>query len=134
MNLTKLLTPKTVLCKEFHMSSLLRTAHSKMELLSGCIARLWREQDRCFTKQSCHLEFWAEACHTAVYFHTRSPKTALKDETPFERLFGRRPDISNLRVFGCVSYVHIPDDQRRKLDAKARKGIFVGYPPGIKGY
>ena len=41
----------------------------------------------------------------------RSPTTALKDETPFERLFGRRPDISHLRVFGCVSYVHVPDGQ-----------------------
>ena len=80
------------------------------------------------------LEFWAEACSTAVYLHNRSPTTALKDETPFERLFGRRPDISHLRVFGCVSYVHVPDGQWRKLDAKARKSIFVGYPPGVKGY
>ena len=80
------------------------------------------------------LDFWAEACSTAVYLHNRSPTTALKNETPFERLFGRRPDISHLRVFGCVSYVHVPDGQRRKLDAKARKSIFVGYPPGVKGY
>ena len=32
-----------------------------------------------------------------------------------------------------MSYVHIPDDQRRKL-AKTHKAIFVGYPPGVKGY
>ena len=80
------------------------------------------------------LDFWAEACSTAVYLHNRSPTAALKDETPFQRLFGRRPDISNLRVFGCVSYVHVPDSQRRKLDAKAHRAIFVGYPPGVKGY
>ena len=43
------------------------------------------------------LEFWAEACHTAVYLHNRSPTTALKDDTPFERLFGRRPDSLWLR-------------------------------------
>jgi len=53
---------------------------------------------------------------------------------PFERLFGRTPDISHLRVFGCVSYVHVPDGRQRKLDAKARKSIFVRYPPGVKGY
>ena len=63
------------------------------------------------------LEFWAEACSTAVCLHNRSPTAASKDETPFHCLFGRRPDISNLRVFGCVSYVHVPDSQRRKLDA-----------------
>ena len=80
------------------------------------------------------LEFWAEAYSTAVYLHNRSPTTALKDQTPFECLFGRRPDISKLKVFGCVSYVHISDNQRRKLDAKAHKAIFVGYPPGVNGY
>ena len=80
------------------------------------------------------LEFWAEACSTAVYLHNRSPTTALKDQTPFECLFGRRPDISQLKVFGCVSYVHISDNQRRKLDSKAHKAILVGYPPGVKGY
>ena len=47
------------------------------------------------------LEFWAEACSKAVYLHNRSPTAALKDETPFQRLFGRRPDISNLRVWLC---------------------------------
>ena len=53
----------------------------------------------------------------------------MKDKTPFQRLFGRKPDISNLRFFGCVSYVHVPDNQRRKLDAKAHRAILVG-----KGY
>ena len=33
-----------------------------------------------------------------------------------------------------MSYVHVPDNQRRKLDAKAHKAIFVGYPSGVKGY
>lgn len=80
------------------------------------------------------LEFWAEACSTAMYLRNRSPARALKDQTPFECLFGRRPDISQLKVFGCVSYVHISDNQRWKLDAKAHKAIFVGYPPGVKGY
>ena len=80
------------------------------------------------------LEFWAEACSTAVYLLNRSPTTALKNETPFERLVGTKPDITHLKVFGCVSYVHVPNSKRRKLDAKARKAIFVGYPPGVKGY
>ena len=79
------------------------------------------------------LNFWTEACSTAVYLDNRSPTTAPKDETPFESFFGRQPDISNLRAFGCVSYLHIPDSQCRKLDVKAHKAIFVGYPPGDKG-
>ncbi len=80
------------------------------------------------------LQFWAEACSTAVYLHNRSPTSAIKDQTPFERLLGIKPDISNLRVFGCVAYMHVPNSQRKKLDAKARRTIFIGYPPGVKGY
>jgi hypothetical protein len=30
-------------------------------------------------------------------------------------------------VFGSTAYVHVPENQRRKLDPKARKMIFVGY-------
>ena len=42
--------------------------------------------------------------------------------------------MSNLRVFGCVAYVHVPDQQRTKLQPKARKCIFTGYPDDTKGY
>ena len=80
------------------------------------------------------LSFWAEACNTAVYLHNRSPTSALQDMTPFECLFGKKPDVSHLKVFGCVSYSYVPDSQRQKLDAKACKAIFVGYPTGVKGY
>ena len=80
------------------------------------------------------LSFWAEAVQCAVYAHNRSPTSALQDVTPFECWFGVKPNISNLRVFGCVCYYHVPDSQRQKLDPKARKAIFVGYPEGVKGY
>ena len=33
-----------------------------------------------------------------------------------------------------MSYVHVPDSQRRKLEATTHRTIFVGYPPGVKGY
>ena len=80
------------------------------------------------------LSFWAEAVSTAVYIRNRSPTTSLVNKTPFECWFQKKPDVSHMRVFGSLCYVHIPDSQRRKLDAKSYKGIFVGYPEGTKGY
>ena len=80
------------------------------------------------------LRFWAEAANTAVYLRNRSPTVSLGNKTPYECWFDRKPDISNLRVFGCLSYVHVPDCQRQKLDPKSYKAIFVGYPEGTKGY
>ena len=80
------------------------------------------------------LKFWAEAVNTAVYLHNRSPTSALKDKTPFESWFGKKPNVSNLNVFGSVCFVHTPDHLRKKLDPKSRKAIFVGYPLESKGY
>ena len=59
--------------------------------------------------------FWAEAVNTAVYLRNRSPTTALKETTPYECLFKRKPDVANLKVFGCLLLVHIPDNQQRSL-------------------
>ena len=42
--------------------------------------------------------------------------------------------MSNLKVFGCLHYAHIPDSQGKKFDQKSLKAIFVGYPQGTKGY
>ena len=80
------------------------------------------------------LKFWAEAVNTAVYLRNRSPTSALKDKTTFECWFGEKPDVSNLRVFGCICFVHTPDNLRKKLNLKSTKAIFVGYLLGTKGY
>ena len=58
----------------------------------------------------------------------------MNDKTPFECWFDRKSDVSNLTVFGCLSYVDIPDSQHRMLDQKSLKTIFVGYPQGTKGH
>jgi hypothetical protein len=77
---------------------------------------------------------WAEAVATATYLRNRTVSTTINGVTPFEVWNGSKPDVSTLRVFGCCAYVHVPKEQRSKLDAKARQVIFVGYPNGIKGY
>ena len=80
------------------------------------------------------LNFWAEAVNTAVYIRNRSPTVSCGNKTPFECWFQKKPDVSHMRVFGSLCFVHIPDSQRQKLDAKSYKGILVGYPEGTKGY
>lgn len=55
-------------------------------------------------------------------------------KSPYELMFGEKPSIKHLRVFGYICYVHILDSQRSKLDAKARKCIFVGYDERKKGW
>ena len=58
--------------------------------------------------------FWREAVKMAVYVHNRTPTKALHTQTPYEIWFGRKPDLSNLRVFGCTAYAILPETQRHK--------------------
>nr|KYP51414.1 Retrovirus-related Pol polyprotein from transposon TNT 1-94 [Cajanus cajan] len=76
-------------------------------------------------------EFWAEAVNTAAYLVNRSPSTAIGLKTPQEVWSGKPSDYSGLRIFGCLAYAHVNDD---KLESRAMKCIFLGYPTGVKGY
>eukprot|EP00794_Sanderia_malayensis_P002050 gene2050-biopygen1853 len=80
------------------------------------------------------LTFWAEAVATAVLLRNRSPTSHIKNATPFERYHSRKPDVSALKVFGCIAYVHVPKEKRKKLDKKSTKCIFIGYPEDRKAY
>ncbi len=65
---------------------------------------------------------WAEAVATAAYLRNRTMTSANEDcLTPYEKWYGRKPDISHLRVFGCTAYSYVPSTDRRKLDKKTRK-------------
>ena len=78
--------------------------------------------------------FWAEAISTAVYLRNRSPTKVLKDMTPFEAWMKQKPCVDHLRVFGCVAYAHVAKDERKKLDSKSTKCIFLGYGEETKCY
>ena len=79
-------------------------------------------------------KFWAEALSTAVYLRNRSPTKAIEAMTPFEAWVGEKPNVGHLRTFGCVAYARVAKDERKKLDSKARKCIFLGYGTETKGY
>ena len=79
--------------------------------------------------------YWAEAVATAAYLRNRVPTRSLKKTTPYEKWYGRKPDLSHIRVFGCMCYAYIPDTNRKgKLSKKADKRRFIGYSLQTKGY
>lgn len=83
-----------------------------------------------------HIDFgfWAEAVNTAVYVLNRTGSSPVKDKSPYELWFNKKPSVDHLRIFGSDVYVHVAKQKRRKLDRKAKKGIFVGYCDNVKGY
>ncbi|GJT67788.1 disulfide-isomerase-like protein [Tanacetum coccineum] len=55
------------------------------------------------------LNFWAEAVRHAIYILNRVPTRALEDKTPYEALYNRKPNLENLRIFGCTAYAKEQD-------------------------
>lgn len=43
-------------------------------------------------------------------------------------------NYSHLRVFGCKVFVHVPKEQRVKLDVRVVECIFLGYGDEQFGY
>ena len=78
--------------------------------------------------------FWAEAVSTAAYLINRSPSTPLDFKLPEEVWSDKQVNLSHLKVFGCVSYVHVNAADRSKLDAKSTKCYFIGYGGAEIGY
>ena len=39
---------------------------------------------------------------------------------------GKKPSLEHLKVFGCDAYVHVPKENRSKLDNKAEKVYLYG--------
>ena len=78
--------------------------------------------------------FWVDGVATAIYLINRCPTAGIYSKTPEEVWSGKKPDLSSLKIFGCICYVHIPQELRTKLDAKSEKCIFVGYSLDQKGF
>jgi transposase InsO family protein len=72
-------------------------------------------------------ELWAELACAVVYLKNRSPTIALNNRTPFEALYGRRPDVSHLVAIGTKAFGHMPKKKTKKLDPRNFDGIMVGY-------
>src|SRR5882724_4875498 len=73
-------------------------------------------------------DLWAEAIATHVYIRNRCPSSILiNGMTPYEKVFGHAPLISHLRVFGSKCFIKVPDENRTKLDNKAKECRLIGY-------
>jgi hypothetical protein len=81
------------------------------------------------------IELWGEAAYTACYLYNRTARDySDKHATPEEMWTGEKPDISHLRVFGCVVYAQLAKEQRGKLNSTSIRGIFAGYTPTSRQY
>jgi hypothetical protein len=108
--------------------------------MNSMTERKWRtlnEMTRCLLMRlGLPTDFWWDAYEAAVWIHNRTPtKTARGWMTPYEFIHGEAPDISNLRIWGCKTYVRRPRDALRiDWGDTTRTGYLIGYSETPLGY
>ena len=67
--------------------------------------------------------------------HTLNKVQLKKDsnKTRYELLYGYKPNLSNLKVFGRKCYI-LKESRKGKFDVKGDEGIFLGYSYRSKAY
>ena len=121
----------------------------EMQAQNSVAERTWRtifsSSIRMLQDAQLPASYWEDAATAAAYVKNRiysSSMDSIHDGklTPFEALWSLKPDLSLLRVWGSPAYVHVPpgkhkgSDRKKKLDARARPAVFVGYTPNYKAW
>ena len=75
---------------------------------------------------------WEEAMKHVAWLQDQTLASALKGKTPYEMGNKKKPNPGGIQEFGAVAY--IKDLTAGKLNARARKGHFIGYDSKSKGY
>jgi hypothetical protein len=110
----------------------------KTPQLNGLAERMNRtlvERVRCLLSHAgLPKSFWGEALNTAVHVINLTPCVPLSFNVPDRVWSGKDVSYRHLRVFGCKAFVHIPKDERSKLDVKTKPCVFLGYGQDEFGY
>ena len=90
--------------------------------LNGLAKRINRtliERIRCLFSQARLLNsFWGEAVMIVVHGLNLTPCISLQFDVPDRVWTGKDFSYDHLHVFGCKVFVHVPKDERFKLDVK----------------
>ncbi|KAK4397893.1 hypothetical protein Sango_1264800 [Sesamum angolense] len=96
--------------------------HMRLERMNKSLT----ERARCLRlKARLPKSIWAKAVSIACYLINRSPRASLGGKVTKEVWIDNPGDFDHLRVFGCSAYVHVPSDERSKLDPKSKHCIFL---------
>ena len=82
-------------------------------IISHKMRRMPREKKR--KKDGKALFYIHQAMHESIL-----PRVATTITTK-QACTGMNHSVSHLKVFGCVTYAHMPDELRKKLDKKGQK-------------
>ncbi|KAE8660625.1 hypothetical protein F3Y22_tig00116951pilonHSYRG00528 [Hibiscus syriacus] len=128
--------PFKAYCKKYGIR--LERTPPKTPQLNELVERMNRtieERVRCvLSHDKLTKSFWGEAIMAVVDIVNLKLSVPLNLGIPEEVRTGKRASCNHLKVFGCRSFVHIPKDERAKLDIKKKEYIYLHSPKDDFGY
>ena len=106
---------------------------------NGLAERMNRTLKEHLTKVLLHADlknsWWPLALGFITFIRNVLPSSSLpSDTTPFIRAHGILPDLTLVKVWGCMAQFLVPVSQQQKLASKARWGIHLGIAEGHKAW
>lgn len=77
---------------------------------------------------------WAECYKTAAHLHNLLTCKHLKGKSPYEKVNGKKCDITYLRAIGSPCFVYNNDRARKALDPNSTPGVLIGYSEKKQAY
>ena len=77
--------------------------------------------------------FWTYAARHACNVMNCLPFSRKINTSKYELFFGSPPDITRLKVFGCLAYAHVPATLRKSMDNAGIESIYFGFDPIVPG-
>lgn len=81
-----------------------------------------------------HIHFWNECVLTTTFFVNRIPSSILNQQSPFTLFYSTLVDYSIFCTFDCLAFASTMTSNHLKFHPRVRTCVFLGYPPGYKGY
>jgi hypothetical protein len=88
---------------------------------------------RCSLSWGCRTRCGRKVVVTANYIRKRTTVSTC-GKTPWEAFYGKKPEVSHMRVFGARAFMHVPGKLRHKLEPVSEKGWFIGFEANAKAY
>ncbi|XP_055814406.1 uncharacterized protein LOC129884055 [Solanum dulcamara] len=79
------------------------------------------------------IRFWGHCVLAAAYLINRLPSSVLQFQSPYERLYGKKPGLSHLRTIGCLALAKNLTEHD-KLMPRSKSAVHMGYSKVQKGY
>ncbi|XP_019167151.1 PREDICTED: uncharacterized protein LOC109162901 [Ipomoea nil] len=77
------------------------------------------------------MTFWGHCVLHSSFLINILP---IAEKIPFEILFGKAVNYDQLKSFGCLCFGATISQGRNKMQSRARKCVFIGFPANVKGY